>query len=128
MTDWKALAAARCTDIPPDAAARIAPSLEALENAFRPLTEQLTPEIEPAVTFTAVVADVRDMGRDAQPGGGGAGGGGTGSAAGAAGVGLAGSAAGVRNVAEHRSCRDCEQSLPELYIIRAPKRSPCTNR
>ena len=74
MTDWKTLAAARCPDIPPDAAARIAPSLEALENAFRPLTEQLTPEIEPAVTFTAVVADVRDMGRDAQPGGGGAGG------------------------------------------------------
>ena len=38
MTDWKSLAAARCPDIPGDAVARMVPSLEALEAAFRPLT------------------------------------------------------------------------------------------
>jgi len=69
MTDWKALAAARCPDIPPDEAARIAPSLEALENAFRRLSEQLTPDIEPAVTFTAAsVGDAQDKGRDGRQG------------------------------------------------------------
>ena len=54
MTDWKALAAARCPDIPADAVARITPGLEALEATFRPLTAQLTPDDESAVTFSAV--------------------------------------------------------------------------
>jgi hypothetical protein len=51
MTDWKTLAAAHCPDIPADAVARIAPSLEALDAAFRPLKAQLTPQDEPAVIF-----------------------------------------------------------------------------
>lgn len=59
MTDWKTLATARCPDIPPDAVARIVPSLEALETAFRPLAEKLMPDVEPAVTF----ANVRERGK-----------------------------------------------------------------
>ena len=51
MTDWKALAAARCPDLSADAVARAIPGLEALEAAFRPLAAQLTVEDEPAVTF-----------------------------------------------------------------------------
>jgi len=51
MTDWKALAAARCPDIPPEAVARITPALDALEAAFRPLALQLTPADEAAITF-----------------------------------------------------------------------------
>jgi hypothetical protein len=39
------------TTLPADALARIKPSLEALEAAFRPLAEQLTPEDESALTF-----------------------------------------------------------------------------
>jgi len=58
MTDWKALAAARCPDIPADAVARITPGLEALEAAFRPLTERLTAEDESAV----VLANVQERG------------------------------------------------------------------
>jgi hypothetical protein len=54
MTDWKALAAARCPDIPADAVARIVPSLEALEAAFRPLTGTLTADMESAVILTNV--------------------------------------------------------------------------
>jgi len=54
MTDWKALAAVRCPDIPADAVARIVPSLAALESAFRPLAKQLKPEDESAVIFANV--------------------------------------------------------------------------
>ena len=54
MTDWKALAAARCPDIPPAAVSAAVPSLQALEAAFRPLAISLTPDVEPAVTFTNV--------------------------------------------------------------------------
>jgi hypothetical protein len=43
MTDLK--------DLPADAAARIMPALEALEAAFRPLAQQLTPDDESALTF-----------------------------------------------------------------------------
>lgn len=56
MTDWKALAAARCPDLPADAVARIAPALESLETAFRPLVATLTADDESAVIF----ANVRD--------------------------------------------------------------------
>jgi hypothetical protein len=52
MTDWKTLAALRCPDIPADAVARIAPSLDALEKAFRPLAATLTPTDEIAVTLS----------------------------------------------------------------------------
>jgi hypothetical protein len=54
MTDWKALAAARCPDIPADTIAKIAPALEALESAFRPLAARLTPEDESAIIFANV--------------------------------------------------------------------------
>jgi hypothetical protein len=54
MTDWKALAAARCPDIPPDAVACLVPALEALETSFRPLAEQLTSDDESAVVFSDV--------------------------------------------------------------------------
>jgi hypothetical protein len=39
------------TTLPADVLARILPSLEALEAAFRPLAEQLTVEDESALTF-----------------------------------------------------------------------------
>lgn len=58
MTDWKALAAARCPDMPPDAVARIVPGFEVLEASFRALAQQLTAEDEPAVIF----ANVRERG------------------------------------------------------------------
>jgi hypothetical protein len=52
MTDWKTLAALRCPDIPADAVARIAPSLDALEKAFRPLAATLAPADESALTLS----------------------------------------------------------------------------
>jgi hypothetical protein len=54
MTDWKTLAAIRCPDIPAEAVARIAPSLDALEETFRPLAATLTPADEIAVTLANV--------------------------------------------------------------------------
>ncbi|HVW07600.1 MAG TPA: hypothetical protein VHC90_03410 [Bryobacteraceae bacterium] len=54
MTDWKTLAAIHCPDIPCDAVERIAPSLDALEQAFRPLAAILTPADESALTFSNV--------------------------------------------------------------------------
>ncbi len=54
MTDWKALAAARCPDLPADAIVRIAPALESLEAAFRPLAEMLTADDESAVIFANI--------------------------------------------------------------------------
>ena len=56
MTDWKALAAARCPDIPDDAVAIMISSLEGLEVAFRPLVETLTADVDPAVKFSPVVS------------------------------------------------------------------------
>ncbi len=41
MTDWNALAQARKLDIPPEAVAAIAPTLDALEEVFRPLLKEL---------------------------------------------------------------------------------------
>lgn len=41
MTDWNALAHARGLDIPAEEAAKIAPTLDALEDAFRPLAAEL---------------------------------------------------------------------------------------
>jgi hypothetical protein len=52
MTDWTALARAKGFDIPADAVERIAPSLAALEEAFRPLTAQLEFVTEPAITLS----------------------------------------------------------------------------
>ncbi|MES1258870.1 MAG: hypothetical protein ABUS51_10585 [Acidobacteriota bacterium] len=52
MTDWTALARARGLDIPADAVEAIAPSLQALEAAFRPLPGKLVFAEEPAVTLS----------------------------------------------------------------------------
>ena len=52
MTDWKALAQARGLDIPPASVEAIAPSLEGLEQAFRPLLTKLPFTLEPAVTLS----------------------------------------------------------------------------
>ena len=41
MTDWNALAQARKLDIPFEAVAAIAPTLDTLEEAFRPLLKEL---------------------------------------------------------------------------------------
>lgn len=52
MTDWTALARARGLDIPAEAVERVAPSLEALEADFRPLTARLEFTTEPAITLS----------------------------------------------------------------------------
>ena len=51
--DWKAIAKARGIEIPAADLEVIAPRLDALEAAFRPLTRQLTPDQEPAAAFHA---------------------------------------------------------------------------
>ena len=52
MTDWIALSRARGLDIPEDQVARLAPSLDSLEQAFRPLLAKLPFELEPALTLS----------------------------------------------------------------------------
>lgn len=42
MTDWNAIAEARGLDIPREDVAKLAPVLEALEEAFRPLLKDLS--------------------------------------------------------------------------------------
>jgi len=51
--DWRALAQARGLEIPAAELDRIAPALDALEQAFRPLAERLPPELEPSFLFRA---------------------------------------------------------------------------
>jgi hypothetical protein len=51
MTDWGAIAKARGIEIPAQDLDRIAPPLDALEQAFRPLVKDLPPDLEPAVEF-----------------------------------------------------------------------------
>lgn len=46
--DWTAAAAAHAPDIPADQIARITPSLDALEAAFRPLVARIPLDAEPA--------------------------------------------------------------------------------
>ena len=53
MTDWKAIARARALGIPEAELEAIAPRLDALESAFRPLAVKLTPDQEPAAVFHA---------------------------------------------------------------------------
>ncbi len=53
MKDWKAIAKAQGIDIPGPEADRIASALEALDEAFRPLTGGLTPGQEPSFEFRA---------------------------------------------------------------------------
>jgi hypothetical protein len=53
MKNWKAIAEAHGLDLPASQLDRIAPPLDALEEAFRPLVRDLTPGIEPSVAFSA---------------------------------------------------------------------------
>jgi hypothetical protein len=48
MKDWKAIAKASGLDVDPAQLNGIAEPLEALEAAFRPLVNRLTPDVEPA--------------------------------------------------------------------------------
>jgi len=54
MKDWKHLAAVLAPDIPPDKAERLVAVMEKLESSFRPLTEQIRLETEPA--YIAILA------------------------------------------------------------------------
>ena len=47
MPDWIAVAQARELDIPPEQLRKIAPALDSLEEAFRPLVKQLEYGDEP---------------------------------------------------------------------------------
>jgi hypothetical protein len=54
MKNWKKVAEAYDLRIPDADLERIAPSLEALESAFRPLTKTIPDDVEPAITFRIV--------------------------------------------------------------------------
>jgi hypothetical protein len=51
MKNWKKVAEAYELRIPDADLERIAPSLDALESAFRPLTKNIPDDVEPAITF-----------------------------------------------------------------------------
>ena len=55
--DWKKIAKANGLTIPAAEVDRIAPALDALEAAFRPLARTIGPETDPAVVFQADVED-----------------------------------------------------------------------
>lgn len=51
MKNWKKVAEAYDLRIPDSDLERIAPSLDGLESAFRPLTKTIPDGVEPAITF-----------------------------------------------------------------------------
>ena len=51
MKNWQKIAEARGLDIPAADLERIAPALDAMEAAFRPLTKNIPDDVEPAITF-----------------------------------------------------------------------------
>jgi len=51
MKNWKEIAEASDLRIPESDLDRIAPALDALESAFRPLAGNIPDDVEPAVTF-----------------------------------------------------------------------------
>jgi len=51
MKNWTKVAEAYELRIPEADLERIAPSLDALESAFRPLTKNIPDDVEPAITF-----------------------------------------------------------------------------
>jgi len=53
MKNWKMIAEASRPEIPAEEMVRVAPPLDALEEAFRPLVATIPLEIEPAVVFRA---------------------------------------------------------------------------
>jgi len=57
MTDWIAVARARGLNMPDEAVEGIAPSMTALEAAFRPLLKKLTHDVEPAVILSEAAVE-----------------------------------------------------------------------
>jgi len=51
MTDWKALAAAKGFEIPPEEMDRIVPVLEALEKTFQPLRDRVPMSTDSPLIF-----------------------------------------------------------------------------
>ena len=51
MKNWKKIAEGSDVRIPESDLERIAPALDALESAFRPLARSIPDQVEPAVTF-----------------------------------------------------------------------------
>jgi hypothetical protein len=51
MKNWKKVVEAYDLRIPDEDLERIAPSLDGLESAFRPLTKKIPDDVEPAITF-----------------------------------------------------------------------------
>lgn len=51
MKNWQKIAEAYDLRIPDSDLERIAPSLDKLELAFRPLTKRIPDDVEPAITF-----------------------------------------------------------------------------
>jgi hypothetical protein len=51
MKNWKKVAEAYDLRIPDSDLERIAPSLDGLESAFRPLTKTIPDDVEPAISF-----------------------------------------------------------------------------
>jgi hypothetical protein len=52
MKDWRGIAKAHGLELSAGELDRIAPALDGLEEAFRPLVKDLTPGIEPSVEFS----------------------------------------------------------------------------
>jgi hypothetical protein len=53
MKDWAAIAKAAGLDIPAKDLSRASQALNGLDEVFRPLAAGLTPDMEPAATFSA---------------------------------------------------------------------------
>jgi hypothetical protein len=53
MKDWSLIAKAAGLDLPAKDLSRVSQTLSGLDDAFRPLAASLTPDMEPAATFTA---------------------------------------------------------------------------
>jgi len=51
--NWRAMAQAQGLDLSADEWERVAPALDALDQAFRPLAGQITAGVEPAFQFCA---------------------------------------------------------------------------
>jgi hypothetical protein len=58
MKDWTLIAKASGLNIPAQELSRLVPTLNALEDAFRPLVPALTPDMEPAGRFSATEGDL----------------------------------------------------------------------
>lgn len=51
MKNWKKIAEGNDVHVPESDLEHIAPALDALESAFRPLARSIPDEVEPAITF-----------------------------------------------------------------------------